>query len=102
MTSSPTSYRLSLLFFFFKQKTAYEMLSGDWSSDVCSSDLGAPGPRVRGVARLELWRHALRLDCRLGDWHLPPVLSDLDLRPPHQLHLLHFAYGARDHCGPEP
>ena len=22
-----------------KQKTAYEMLSGDWSSDVCSSDL---------------------------------------------------------------
>src|SRR5881398_4228597 len=25
--------------FFFKQKTAYEMLSGDWSSDVCSSDL---------------------------------------------------------------
>ena len=24
---------------FFKQKTAYEMLSGDWSSDVCSSDL---------------------------------------------------------------
>src|SRR5881398_2330417 len=27
-----------LLFFFFKQKTAYEMLSGDWSSDVCSSD----------------------------------------------------------------
>jgi GNAT superfamily N-acetyltransferase len=26
-------------FFFFKQKTAYEMLDGDWSSDVCSSDL---------------------------------------------------------------
>src|SRR3546814_10921643 len=25
--------------FFFKQKTAYEMRSGDWSSDVCSSDL---------------------------------------------------------------
>ena len=24
---------------FFKQKTAYEMQSGDWSSDVCSSDL---------------------------------------------------------------
>src|SRR3546814_14045935 len=27
-------------FFFFKQKTAYEMLISDWSSDVCSSDLG--------------------------------------------------------------
>src|SRR3546814_1496026 len=27
------------LFFFFKQKTAYEMRMSDWSSDVCSSDL---------------------------------------------------------------
>ena len=27
-------------FFFFKQKTAYEVLTCDWSSDVCSSDLG--------------------------------------------------------------
>src|SRR3546814_2169299 len=29
----------SELFFFFKQKTAYEMRISDWSSDVCSSDL---------------------------------------------------------------
>src|SRR3546814_17423754 len=29
----------SCLFFFFKQKTAYEMRISDWSSDVCSSDL---------------------------------------------------------------
>src|SRR3546814_9054112 len=29
----------SLFFFFFKQKTAYEMRISDWSSDVCSSDL---------------------------------------------------------------
>src|SRR3546814_3957388 len=28
-------------FFFFKQKTAYEMRISDWSSDVCSSDLAA-------------------------------------------------------------
>src|SRR3546814_18651856 len=28
------------LCFFFKQKTAYEMRISDWSSDVCSSDLG--------------------------------------------------------------
>ena len=27
------------VFFFFKQKTAYEILTCDWSSDVCSSDL---------------------------------------------------------------
>src|SRR6058998_803619 len=29
-----------VVFFFFKQKTAYEMVMSDWSSDVCSSDLG--------------------------------------------------------------
>src|SRR3546814_17302421 len=29
------------IFFFVKQKTAYEMRISDWSSDVCSSDLGA-------------------------------------------------------------
>ena len=28
-----------IVFFFFKQKTAYEIVSRDWSSDVCSSDL---------------------------------------------------------------
>ena len=31
-----------VLFFFFKQKTAYEIGTGDWSSDVCSSDLVVP------------------------------------------------------------
>src|SRR3546814_245326 len=36
-----------MLFFCFKQKTAYEMRISDWSSDVCSSDL-----LVRQVARL--------------------------------------------------
>src|SRR3546814_5551106 len=30
---------MSFVFFFFKQKTAYEMRISDWSSDVCSSDL---------------------------------------------------------------
>src|SRR3546814_2459167 len=30
---------LYFVFFFFKQKTAYEMRISDWSSDVCSSDL---------------------------------------------------------------
>src|SRR3546814_7101333 len=30
------------MFFFFKQKTAYEMRISDWSSDVCSSDLVHP------------------------------------------------------------
>src|SRR3546814_9898724 len=39
-------------FFFFKQKTAYEMRISDWSSDVCSSDLRrngmAAGPDLGG------------------------------------------------------
>src|SRR3546814_9831695 len=34
-------YSLWFVFFFFKQKTAYEMRISDWSSDVCSSDLRA-------------------------------------------------------------
>src|ERR671914_2130073 len=37
-------------FFFFKQKTAYEIVSRDWSSDVCSSDL------VRGRRAVRLTR----------------------------------------------
>src|SRR3546814_4904809 len=38
-----------MMFFFFKQKTAYERRISDWSSDVCSSDL--PGPRMPTVSR---------------------------------------------------
>src|SRR3546814_5602391 len=34
---------LSVMVFFFKQKTAYEMGISDWSSDVCSSDLSVVG-----------------------------------------------------------
>src|SRR3546814_4196160 len=55
------------VFFFFKQKTAYEMRISDWSSDVCSSDLlrilrprvqlqrrsGAPAVRQRADAAVE-------------------------------------------------
>src|SRR3546814_4678721 len=33
-------------FFFFKQKTAYEMRISDWSSDVCSSDLSFNRPAI--------------------------------------------------------
>src|SRR3546814_8253983 len=33
-------------FFFFKQKTAYEMRISDWSSDVCSSDLTISDDRI--------------------------------------------------------
>src|SRR3546814_8097468 len=49
-----------VVFFFFKQKTAYEMRISDWSSDVCSSDLPATSalrvdraPQVGPCARVE-------------------------------------------------
>src|SRR3546814_3688244 len=51
-----------LYFFFFQQKTAYEMRISDWSSDVCSSDLCTRGCRRR-------WR--------CGSWS---TLVDRDLR----------------------
>src|SRR3546814_10453114 len=48
-------------FFFFKQKTAYEMRISDWSSDVCSSDLLVAavldvhgGLAVRNVAAVDV------------------------------------------------
>src|SRR3546814_6669071 len=46
------------LFFFFKQKTAYEMRISDWSSDVCSSDLirsgaGNPMENTQGSIAIE-------------------------------------------------
>src|SRR3546814_7635528 len=40
---SITVYCFVWFFFFFKQKTAYEMRISDWSSDVCSSDLREAG-----------------------------------------------------------
>src|SRR3546814_3230571 len=51
----------STVFFFFKQKTAYEMRISDWSSDVCSSDLAyglfrrvpALGARPLGIPILQ-------------------------------------------------
>src|SRR3546814_4495179 len=42
---------LFLCFFFFKQKTAYEMRISDWSSDVCSSDLETRDARQQPPGR---------------------------------------------------
>src|SRR3546814_9431833 len=52
-------------FFFFKQKTAYEMRISDWSSDVCSSDLRPTRPgtqdpfMIRRIARGSLDRRTI-------------------------------------------
>src|SRR3546814_4376391 len=50
--------RYAVFFFFFKQKTAYEMRIGDWSSDVCSSDLP---DLVGGALALEQDQHVRML-----------------------------------------
>src|SRR3546814_8301014 len=44
-------------FFFFKQKTAYEVRISDWSSDVCSSDLLLIGRDLRGHVALVTQEH---------------------------------------------
>src|SRR3546814_1857499 len=46
-----TSSLFMVVFFFFKQKTAYEMRISDWSSDVCSSDLVAKIPQEASKTR---------------------------------------------------
>src|SRR3546814_16925198 len=56
-----------MFFFFFKQKTAYEMRISDWSSDVCSSDLC----RVRCHALLLVLARANRPSIGLPE--IPPM-----------------------------
>src|SRR3546814_8859031 len=79
------------LFFFFKQKTAYEMRISDWSSDVCSSDLAgfesghAYGKSLRTVKSCvgSTW-------CRYGVQDSATLAIDLEnrykgLRSPHKI-----------------
>src|SRR3546814_1406516 len=65
-------------FFFFKQKTAYEMRISDWSSDVCSSDLDEPdylGDR-RHHPGADRGVHPDGLLPRIDRRHLSPILDD--------------------------
>src|SRR3546814_13430781 len=77
-------------FFFFKQKTAYELRISDWSSDVCSSDL-LVGPDeeseqwVSAIAARIGAPHAVLCKVRRGDRDVDIELPDLSkwssLRP---------------------
>src|SRR5688500_19766182 len=49
-----------LFFFFFSSRRRHTRLQGDWSSDVCSSDLRQPGDRVCCAAPRE-WRRRYRV-----------------------------------------
>src|SRR3546814_6562083 len=57
--------------FFFKQKTAYEMRISDWSSDVCSSDLGATRRRIPDIGRRCCGRGTQQSDAR--PFYLPAL-----------------------------
>src|SRR3546814_19663880 len=64
------------VFFFFKQKTAYEMRISDWSSDVCSSDL--PDPGIKYVLRG--WPYEgkpARYNLQVGDMHVRNVPTNI-------------------------
>src|SRR3546814_1153381 len=74
---------LLICFFFFKQKTAYEMRISDWSSDVCSSDLeNTEGGDDMATVRAGLIQMALKADTgdspqairdRMNEAHLPLI-----------------------------
>src|SRR3546814_349627 len=67
------------IFFFFKQKTAYELRISDWSSDVCSSDLEAPLECTRRDAAVQIFPLAVVLGTRAGDGEQVLLGDDLDI-----------------------
>src|SRR3546814_2709438 len=71
------------LFFFFKQKTAYEMRISDWSSDVCSSDLIAGATAgiaaaegAGGIAKIRIGQFAPAVTRLVIDLARPMTLAD--------------------------
>src|SRR3546814_7852016 len=75
-----------VLFFFCKKKTAYDMRISDWSSDVCSSDLGSHDFESpdRGIGRGDRFETAHRLD-----QYLELSVIGLD----HVIEILHLPVG---------
>src|SRR3546814_91116 len=71
-------FMLVLFFFFFKQKTAYEMRISDWSSDVCSSDLTDFIDEDESALFLDDLRLSLR-----------------EIKPPQQIHPYSMELGVR-------
>src|SRR3546814_1273286 len=90
-----------LVFFFFKQKTAYEMRISDWSSDVCSSDLTEQ--RVLAVARPAAEHHRVNLEAgnRQEQQHADIEVGDTPgwrhrHQREHQQHQTHRKRGRED------
>src|SRR3546814_10817117 len=79
-----SSWVVSVSFFFFKQKTAYEMRISDWSSDVCSSDLAALGnERLEGFeAGIDLEPAAgVKFTLTLFDNRVENAIANVTLAP---------------------
>src|SRR3546814_698551 len=87
-----------MFFFFFKQKTAYEMRISDWSSDVCSSDLDVapdgkyaepPSPE-RHAERRHGIEHTEELDAHVPVHHVLAQPQPVARIRPHPVELRHF------------
>src|SRR3546814_14699253 len=78
-----------VVFFFFKQKTAYEMRISDWSSDVCSSDLAFGEARQYPVLR----RFPI-VDSRMGIGRGRDLVGDRGLAD--EVEAPHIGRGLRD------
>src|SRR3546814_20702848 len=68
-----------MCFFFFKQKTAYEMRISDWSSDVCSSDLPEMDPEVSAALKNYLEAEGVRVCAGVGYQRIAQTQSGVEL-----------------------
>src|SRR3546814_4530578 len=67
-------------FFLFKQKTAYELRISDWSSDVCSSDLGGKEDRSLHDVPPQLNRNAPEIGVRVNAMGLLEAFLIVEVR----------------------
>src|SRR3546814_19441431 len=82
MSVSCSIYCFYLFFFFFKQKTAYEMRISDWSSDVCSSDLTKVTTRKgKAMSKVSIERitKIVRLIRRHGAVSMATFIAELEV-----------------------
>src|SRR3546814_20128350 len=89
-----------MLFFFFKQKTAYEMRISDWSSDVCSSDLGARSSGRHLVDFLDDPHDRIRI--RVAEGSIQPLVVQPSERRLVQLPGIHDAVAGQPLDDPPP
>src|SRR3546814_1004787 len=91
----------SVLFLFCKQKTAYEMRISDWSSDVCSSDLGRLGDitafeaECRQATTLDQLKSLLDAIVRQFGFRWFALVHNVDLKRTTRKALLITTYPAR-------